>query len=94
MTRTRCVREIILLLNTANYQQVAKTQCNGPHINMYNSIAVPTERPTERQLKPISHHRLRPDKTVLSGRVGIAGVNTIRDYSTLSAIANFETEHV
>jgi len=28
-------------------------------------------------LKPISHHRLRPDKTVLSGRVGV--VNRIRD---------------
>ena len=27
-------------------------------------------------LKPISHHRLRPDKTVLSSRVGVGGVNT------------------
>jgi len=37
-------------------------------------------------LKPISHHRLRPDKTVLSGRVSVGGVNTIRDYSKLSRL--------
>jgi len=28
---------------------------------------------------PISHHRLRPDKTVLSGRVGVGSVNRIRN---------------
>jgi len=42
--------------------------------------------PEAAAVKPISHHRLRPDETVLSSRVGVGGVNTIRDYSKLSRL--------
>ena len=43
--------------------------------NEYSSFFSPYLAP----VKPISHHRLRPDKTVLSGRVGVGGVNAIRN---------------